>query len=633
MTLSTTVRQWFSNLSLTTQLVLLAVLPAVLATAVVSTVTTRQYLDSVEALIQANAQTVAYQIATSAEAPALAQDRRALLNIARAGASQPKVLQIRIWSTDGELLADASAPGSRDLPGFQVTVPIPGEHEVPSGQITLKASMQELVEARQQRWRVVLVSLFVSLLAVLMAGAWAARRITAPVARLGRALEKLGAGESAHVEVTGTQEIQRLLHGFNRSARALSGSRLEMETKIREATAELARKNQQLERVSQARMRLLAAASHDLRQPLHALTLLSEGLVNGETDPVRLQRITHVRECVASLDQLFSELLNLSQLDAGVLRPNWRQFALDHVFANISRDFRPVAEERNLRLVVRPTALWVHSDFTMLSRILANLVSNALRHTLTGGILVAARARGHLVQIDVIDTGVGIPREHQERVFEEFYQANNLPLESHRGETRGLGLGLATVRRLASLLRTRIELHSIVDRGTCMRLRVTASAAEPPEPAPTALEKSDQVISGLNILVIDDEPAILEGLQVALTGWGCTVLTARTRQEALAHMDALKAPPEVIICDLLLANGDNGLLVFAALAAHPHGTHPRGARLLVTGETHPRRLHNVMASGVQVLYKPVALAELHRAIVKQLTAQPEATRDVQAIAT
>lgn len=619
MLLSATVKQWFSHLSLATQLVLLAVLPAVLAATAVSTITIRQYLDSVDALIRANAQTTAYQLATSAEMPALAQDRRALLNIARTGVTQAHVLQVRIWSVDGELLASAVTPNAPDAPSFQVTVPIPGDRGAPNGQISIRVSMQELLLVRQQRWRDALVSLLVSLLAVALAGAWAARRIVAPVSRLGLALEKLGAGEATQVEVTGTPEIQRLLHGFNRSARALAGSRLEMETRIREATAELARKNEQIERVSQARMRLLAAASHDLRQPLHALTLLSEGLVNGETDPVRLQRIGHVRDCVASLDQLFSELLNLSQLDAGVLRPRWNHFALDRIFANISRDFRPIAEERSLRLVVRPTDLWVHSDFTMLSRILGNLVSNALRHTVTGGILVAARARGKLVQIDVIDTGVGIPPDQQQRVFEEFYQADNLPPATRRGETRGLGLGLATVRKLGRLLRTRIELHSVVGRGTCMRLRVNASAVEAHEPPLPDVPATSHLVAGLTVLVVDDEPAILEGLDVVLSGWGCSVLMAGTRTEALAHMDMLSAPPEIIICDLLLGEGENGLDVLAALATHPLGPHPQGVRLLVTGETQPRQLRDAAASGIPVLYKPVVPAELQRAIVDQLT--------------
>lgn len=623
-----TARRWFSHSSLATQLVLLAVVPAVVATTAVSIVVTQQYLANVEALIRANAQTVAYQIASAAEQPALERNRRALLTIARTGLAEPRILQVRLWSADGELLAQAQEPEADTTAGFQVMAPIPGEQGVSVGQVSIKTSMRDLLAAKQKRWGDVLVSLAVSLLAVFTAGWWAAHRISAPVSRLGAALEKLGTGQAAQVTVTGTLEIQRLMEGFNRSASALAGSQLEMQTRIREATSELARKNQQIERVSRARMRLLAAASHDLRQPLHALTLLSDGLVSGESDPVRLQRIAHVRECVASLDQLFSELLNLSQLDAGVLRPNWNRFALDRVFANVSRDYRPVAEERALRLVVRPTSLWVQSDFTMLSRILSNLVANALRHTVTGGILVAARARGTGVQIDVIDTGVGIAPDQQERVFEEFYQADNLPRPAQRAEARGLGLGLATVRRLAHLLHTRVELTSVVGRGTCMRLRLAACAPEPP---PSALEPTDHKpcaaqLAGLTVLAVDDEPAVLEGLSASLKGLGCIVLTARSRSEALAHMDALPTAPDIIICDLLLADGDNGLQVLAALAAHPKSASAPPARLLVTGETQPRRLHDVAASGVPVLYKPVTLAQLQRAMADQLTARAGAAR-------
>jgi signal transduction histidine kinase len=231
-----------------------------------------------------------------------------------------------------------------------------------------------------------------------------------PIRALGKAVDRLGAGEDASVAIEGTSEVRHLQHGFNQAARALAESRRLLQSRINDATAELARKNAQLEVASQAKTRLLAAASHDLRQPLHALTLFSDGLANGETDPVKLQRIGHIRECVDSLDRLFSELLNLSQLDAGVLQPQWADFPLDRLFDEVSRNFRPVAEQQGLRLVVRKTDVWVRCDYVMLSRILNNLVSNSLRHTIDGGVLIGARRRGNGVRIDVVDTGVGIAR-------------------------------------------------------------------------------------------------------------------------------------------------------------------------------------------------------------------------------
>ncbi|MFS2168164.1 hybrid sensor histidine kinase/response regulator, partial [Variovorax sp. Varisp62] len=426
----------------------------------------------------------------------------------------------------------------------------------------------------------------------------------------------------ASVAVEGTSEVRHLQQGFNQAARALAESHRLLQSRINEATAELARKNQQLEVASQAKTRLLAAASHDLRQPLHALTLFSDGLANGETDPVKLQRIGHIRECVDSLDRLFSELLNLSQLDAGVLQPQWIDFPLDRLFEEISRNFRPVAEQQGLRLVVRKTDLWVRCDYVMLSRILNNLVSNSLRHTIEGGVLVGARRRGRGVRIDVIDTGVGIATHHQVRVFEEFYQVEPTGRQAARG-ARGMGLGLATVQRLAELLNTRVELSSKLHKGTCVRVMVRS--APPALPAPVvppavAAIEEEESLANMRILVIDDERTILEGLTVVLSNWGAEVLPAQTRAEALALADTWAQPPDMVISDLLLQGGDNGLDVIGALERHPRGIGAGTARLLVTGETKPDRLREVASAGIAVLYKPVSPRVLRQAIQAQRAA-------------
>jgi CheY-like chemotaxis protein/two-component sensor histidine kinase len=421
--------------------------------------------------------------------------------------------------------------------------------------------------------------------------------------------------------------VQRLQHGFNLAARALTESRSQLETRITEATAELESKNRQLEVASQAKTRLLAAASHDLRQPLHALTLFSDGLANGETDPSRLQRIGHIRECVDSLDRLFSELLNLSQLDAGVLQPQWSDFALDHLFDEISRNFRAVAEQQNLRLVVRKTELWVRCDYVMLSRILNNLVSNSLRHTSEGGVLIGARRRGRAIRIDVLDTGIGIAAKHQSRVFEEFYQVE--PNDRQGRGARGMGLGLATVQRLAALLNTRVELSSRPGKGTCVRVLVRAAEPSATPVAPPALSAGGAIeeepsLDGVRVLVIDDERTILEGLQVVLSNWGAEVLIAQTRSEALALAEVWERPPDLVLSDLLLQGGDNGLDVLAALERHPRGIGAATARLLVTGETKPDRLREVASAGVAVLYKPVSPKMLRQAIHAQLVAVRQA---------
>ena len=614
------------RLSLAQQLVLLALLPATVATLGAIGVLTGQHLTSVTDLMRANAQTVALQVATLAEQPLTHLDRRALLRTAQAGIAQPHVQQVQIWSEDGEIVANSETVDRTRDEGLRAVVPIVGEDGARIGKVMVEISLDAVHAVRKAVWFNVLVVLAASLLGVGLAGWWAARRISAPIKALGEAVDRLGAGEDASVSVEGTTEVRRLQRGFNQAASALVQSQRMLQSRIGDATAELARKNEQLEIASQAKTRLLAAASHDLRQPLHALTLFSDGLANGETDPSRLQRIEHIKECVDSLDRLFSELLNLSQLDAGVLQPQWADFPLDRLFDEISRNFRAVAEQQNLRLVARKTDLWVRCDYVMLSRILNNLVSNSLRHTVEGGVLIGARRRGKGVRIDVWDTGIGIAPQHQQKVFEEFYQVDQ-GKQATRG-ARGMGLGLATVQRLAALLNTRVELISRPKKGTSVRVLVRAAApaislGQPIGGTTIGGRDEEPDLHGVRVLVIDDERTILEGLQVVLSNWGATVLAAASRAEALALADRWESPPDVVVSDLLLQGGDNGLDVIAALERHPRGIGVATARLLVTGETKPDRLREVAAAGVAVLYKPVAPRTLRQAIAAQLAAVRE----------
>ena len=611
-----------ARLTFAQQLILLALVPATLATLAAITVLTRQHLGNLTELMRANAQTVALQVATVAQAPLARMDRRALARTAQSGTYQPNVQQVQIWTEDGEIVANSETVDRVRGDGLQVVVPIVGDDGRHTGQVMVEMSLAAVQSARRSVWFNVGLVLAISLVGVALAGWWAARRISEPIRALGEAVDRLGAGEDASVAVEGTSEVRHLQQGFNQAARALAESHRLLQSRINEATAELARKNQQLEVASQAKTRLLAAASHDLRQPLHALTLFSDGLANGETDPVKLQRIGHIRECVDSLDRLFSELLNLSQLDAGVLQPQWIDFPLDRLFEEISRNFRPVAEQQGLRLVARKTDLWVRCDYVMLSRILNNLVSNSLRHTIEGGVLIGARRRGRGVRIDVVDTGVGIATHHQARVFEEFYQVEPTGRQAARG-ARGMGLGLATVQRLAELLNTRVELSSKLHKGTCVRVLVRSAPPALPAPAVSpaaAAIEEEESLANMRILVIDDERTILEGLTVVLSNWGAEVLPAQTRAEALALADTWAQPPDMVISDLLLQGGDNGLDVIGALERHPRGIGAGTARLLVTGETKPDRLREVASAGIAVLYKPVSPRVLRQAIQAQRAA-------------
>ncbi|MFT4178618.1 MAG: hybrid sensor histidine kinase/response regulator [Thermomonas sp.] len=466
--------------------------------------------------------------------------------------------------------------------------------------------------------------LLVAALALTAALGWRiAMRLVRPISELTAAVECLGRGEQVHLDVLPGEVLGRLQRGVNEASQALADAHNRMHSELGRTSIELADKNAKLEAASQSRARFLAAASHDLRQPLYALTLFSSALRTGETDPDKLARVLRIEECVTSLDQLFSELLDLSRLEAGAMQAVHADVALDDVFDEVSRNFRMLAESRGLRLIVRKTDAWVRCDRTMLARILNNLVSNALRYTDDGGVLVGVRHQHDgKVRVDVWDTGCGIAPEHQERVFEAFYRVNGDgdtgKSSSERG--RGLGLGLATVRKLAELAGCRIDLASRPQRGTRVSVLVEAGV-------PAAHSSNDAFdlpldISGLRVLVIDDEISILEGLRALLEEWGCDIRAAENEAEALQQVAHWPTPPDLVISDLRLREGRSGMDALRALARH-YGQDPQQpgfARLLVTGETRPDRIGEIAASRIPVLFKPVSPQRLREAMLASVFA-------------
>lgn len=468
-------------------------------------------------------------------------------------------------------------------------------------------------------WRIALLLLLA--LAVVAAIGWSiAARAARPVMTLTDAIESLGRGEQVRLQVDDDPLLGRLQRGVNDASQALGDARNRMLSELGRTAIELADKNTQLEAANQSRTRFLAAASHDLRQPLYALTLFSSALRAGETDPDKLARVMHIEECVSSLDQLFSELLDLSRLEAGVMHATIGDVRLDDVFDEVSRNFRILAESRGLRLSVRKTDAWVRTDRTMLARILNNLVSNALRYTDEGGVLVGVRHQdGGRLRIDVWDTGTGIAPEHQAQVFDEFYQVSHCSDETGERK-RGLGLGLATVRRLAELVGCEVRLASRLRRGTLVSImldRSQAGAGAGEEPADMPLD-----ISGLRVLVVDDETSILEGLRALLQEWGCEIRVADNEASAIAAVADWVQPPDLVISDLRLREGRSGLDVLRALARH-YGHDPQRpsfARLLVTGETRPDRIGEIAANRVPVLFKPVSPPRLREAMLAAVLA-------------
>jgi signal transduction histidine kinase/ActR/RegA family two-component response regulator len=557
------------------------------------------------------ARLVAMQLAAEARDAIERMDNDSLVDIAQSGLKFPYVRQVQILKKD-DILARVSVDGAANSPSVRASTSILGA-DVSDFQVIVETNLDAEAQLLRKHWLSDVLVLAVCLFGTGLAGRWSFCSFRLLSYSAGNGITLSGrhkrAGGSKNKGLWRSQSQ-------NQTAVEIADSHESMQIRISEAIAELASKNQQLERASQAKSQLLAAASHDLRQPLYALTLFADGLAEGETNPQRLERIDYVRKCVGSLDRLFSELLNLSQLDAGALQPQWSDFPLDQIFEELNRNFRPIAEERELRLVIRKTDVWVRSDYVMLTRILSNLISNSLRHTHQGGLLVGARRRGQTIRIDVVDTGVGIEPEYQRRVFEEFFQINP---QSKSGAMRGMGLGLTIVQRLAGLLSSEIILTSAPNKGTFVRVMARAAAAKTQTQfVRTPVAETEQCLAGLRVLVIDDEDTILEGLQLVLGSWGMHVLAAHSNSEVQTLADAWENPPDIVLADLLLQNGDSGLSVLANLLIHPNGINEYTVCLLITGETQPDRLREATSTGVTILYKPVAPAALRQAIVTKL---------------
>ena len=356
------------------------------------------------------------------------------------------------------------------------------------------------------------------------------------------------------------------------------------------------------EEASRSKSRFFAAANHDLRQPLHSLGLFATALRNGSVDDQARKMIDQILQCTESLEQLFDNLLDISKLDAGQVEVKRELVSVNVVFDRLRGTFAVPAEDKGLTLTLRRSKAMVATDSTLLFRILSNLIANALRYTEEGGILVGCRKRGRSVRIEVWDTGVGIPREQHDRIFEEFYQLNN----PSRDRTRGLGLGLATVKRIVQLLGHPLHLKSVPGRGS--KFSIDVPLADPNRIhsiAATIEQKVPNLIGGKLIVVIDDEESVRLGMQSLLESWGCKSITAMDAGEALEKING--RTPDFIIADLRLRGDDNGIDAIRDLRSKLGDHIPA---VLVSGDTATEQLRKVSAAGLTMMHKPLKAVRL-----------------------
>jgi signal transduction histidine kinase/CheY-like chemotaxis protein len=458
--------------------------------------------------------------------------------------------------------------------------------------------------------------LLIAMAIAVLASLALARRLVAPIRQLQAGAQKIGAGDLGHrIHVDTGDELEELSKQFNRMGAQLQHSYADLERRIAERTRDLQAANE-------AKSRFLAAASHDLRQPIHALALLAGQLDSCGSVSERKALSAEITRGIASLADLFDDLLDISRLEAGAVVAQNEDFAISAVLDAVSAQFGPLARQKGLHFTVRPSRAWVHSDPVLLQRILLNFVSNAVRYTDRGGVLVACRRRSGHLQIGVWDTGCGIPEESRQEIFREFVQLHS----TDRDRGKGLGLGLAIVARLAPLIGSSIELRSTLARGSMFAIRVPAVAPTLtvdalPVHAHEHAPKYFMPFRGVFAVVVDDDAAALAGMQRALESWGCLVLTAYGAAEAVAMLSQHDRVPELIVCDYRLAAGENGVDAIRRIHAAV-GT--RVPSLLVTADRSPDVLRSAQAHRYRVLLKPVSPAKL-RALVDQLLAQTERT--------
>jgi signal transduction histidine kinase/integral membrane sensor domain MASE1/CheY-like chemotaxis protein len=375
--------------------------------------------------------------------------------------------------------------------------------------------------------------------------------------------------------------------------------------------AEIDNKSRQLTLANTAKSRFLAMASHDLRQPLHALGLFVAQLRTPLKPGERAKTVERVDAAVGEMTEMFNSLLDISRLDAGVLTPKIIEFPVSRLLQKIESTFDQTAREKGLRLRVIRSDAWVRSDALLLERILLNLVSNAVRCTSRGGVIVGCRRRSNTLHIEVWDSGPGIPEDQRQNIFGEFVQ---LPAPE-RDRYGSLGLGLAIVERLRRLLNHEIELTSTVDRGSRFAILVPIAAegvtsvetVRSPHPAAFAVE-------GKVILIIDDAPIVLEGTSGLLGKWGYSVVTAGSDEVALIELAERDLRPDLIISDYHLANGKTGIEVIERIGAAFGASIPA---VLISGDTAPERLRDARDKGYILLHKPVDPMRL-RAVMHQL---------------
>ena len=398
-----------------------------------------------------------------------------------------------------------------------------------------------------------------------------------------------------------------------RAAIELRFENLDLVHQADQARLEAEQARHEAEEANTAKSKFLAAASHDLRQPIHAQGLFLNVLLHTNLTAEQRSLVSNISTASSATAEMLDTLLDFSRIEAGVVNPRMQAFSLQDLLNKIEREFEAQADAKGLTYRSRETPFLVQSDPALIELILRNLVSNAIRYSDVGGLLVACRKRGTQAVLEVWDTGIGIAPEQQAEVFKEFHQVGN----PERDRRKGLGLGLAIAQGLARTLGHALSLRSTPQRGSVFRLSLPLVQVTPirrlaPDINQSALMASGR-LRGTCVLVVDDDEAVLSGMAQLLSQWGCEVHTASAIEQALVRVQVQR--PDIVISDYRLRGQRTGAEAIIALRELLGVQLPA---LIITGDTAPERLREAMSSGIPLLHKPLAPGALYQALVDLL---------------
>lgn len=653
-------RKTLRHMDLRGRLMWLAMLPVLVFAIVWGVYVIRQRAADLEAQLQQRAQLLARQLAIAADYGIFSFNQAALDNIAQGVVRESSVIAATITASDGRVLASRQAPQQEAsaatrpvqtlLRAFRqgngegvsettaewiaylepIRSPLLVVDDLPelpapmsSGALQGHATVQVSTASIQAELYDFVVRVMALLAGVLLSGWFMARRFSTRIDQriqaVVQAAQQIGQGQvGIRLLPSHIPSFNRLSQDINSMAGQLEQSRLKLEQRVQEATQALREQRDAAQQANHDKTRFLAAASHDLRQPMHALNMLVDAVKHTHKGPERARLLERIEATSQAMSNLLDALLDISRLDAGGVSFQHQPTALQPLLRRLRDTYEGQAERKSITLVVHTAPACVRSDPLLLERILGNFLSNALRYTPEGGcVMLAVRQRDDHTLIQIRDNGPGIAADSQQAIFQEFVQLHN----PQRDRSQGLGLGLAIVQRLAQLLNHPIGLRSCPGHGSSFSIQLPQ--CEPhQEPLvqqalatvqPTNGIQAPATLHGCRILLVEDDALVRESYAHLLQLWQCETRSHARADDALADPELLTWRPHLIIADHRLEGPLNGRQLIQELCQRLGADLPA---IIMTGDTEDPTLRHAGTSQLRILYKPVKPAELRQTLLQ-----------------